>query len=312
MAATSSASSSSSRAPEKETDITIYGATSFVAKHILRYLLKVAETELTAQANQKLRITLGGRSKAKLEAVQKSFSDARGRDDDSSAETIRDVVVADGSDLEGLKKMAERSRVILNCAGPYFLYSSLVVQACAEVGCDYVDITGEVGWAADMRAKHGAASKVSGARIVSLCGYDSIPSDMSVFCAVQALKRGIAASDMQVHNARLWHQAFGMPNGGTITTFCQLPYNPIDDFTLPKSGDISSSSSPGRLALRPVPFFVGDPLSLSNPEKVVQNPEFLLTKNRMAKSEWMNQLLSVEPDFFYGISLPFAMSAVNT
>lgn len=304
---------SSSPPSERETDITIYGATSFVAKHVIRYLIEVAKTDLPRTApgrsgnqqkqrkqQQQLRITLGGRNKTKLEAVQKSFAD-----DDCSI--IQDVVVADGSDLENLKVMAKRTQVVLNCAGPYYLYSSLVVQACAEVGCDYVDITGEVGWASEMRVKHGPAAKASGARIISLCGYDSIPSDMSVYCALQALKRGVGSTDVQVKNARLWHQPFGMANGGTITTFCQMPYNLVDDFTRPKTG-----SGQGGLAFRPVPFFVGDPLSLSNPEHVVNNPKYEATKTRMAKSEWMNQLLSIEPDLFFGISLPFPMSFINT
>lgn len=271
---------------KKATDITVYGATSFVAKHVLKYLVAVSEDDLTQNA---LRITLGGRNKAKLDAVKDSFS----------APCIQDVVIADGSDLEALQAMAQRSEVVLNCAGPYSKYSNLVVQACATVGCDYVDITGEVAWVSEMRAKHGAAAKKSGARIVSLCGYDSIPSDMAVFAAVQALKKE-TSTDMQVDNARIWHQMFGVPNGGTIHTFCDIPMDVMSDvFETPMK------------KLRSMPYFVGDPLSLANPSIVKNNPDYQSKKDTMAMGEWLNQLVLMEPDFFYGVSLPFAMSAVN-
>jgi short subunit dehydrogenase-like uncharacterized protein len=276
---------------EKMTDITVYGATSFVAKHVLTYLVAVSDQDLSS--DQVMRITLGGRNESKLEAVKKSFA----------ADCIQDVFVADGSSLDELQNMAKRSQVVLNCAGPYSKYSNLVVAACANVGCDYVDITAEVAWVARMREKHGNAAKLSGSRIVSFCGYDSIPSDMAVFCAVQALRKGISNSAL-IENARIWHKAFGMPNGGTIATFCDIPFELRNDF-------FQSTNDSGDIKLRSMPYFLGDPLSLASPANVKNNPKFRSNKNIMARSEWINQLLFIEPDFFYGVSLPFVMSAVN-
>ena len=310
----SSPSTKNSNNSGNATDITVYGATSFVAKHILKYLLAASETDLSATTtttttknNQKLRITLGGRNKAKLENIKESFKG-------NNSGGLQDIFVADGSDLEKLKEMAKRSQVILNCAGPYALYSNLVVAACAEVGCDYVDITGEVAWVENMREKYGKASKASGARIISLCGYDSIPTDMTVFCAVQAVRKGVMSStestskvSVHVENARIWHQAFGIPNGGTIHTFCEIPYHPMDDFFISNTDNNNNNKK----TIRPIPYFVGDPLLLSNPEQVKNNPNYQTTKNIMAKGEWMNQMLLLEPEFFYGVSLPFAMGAVN-
>jgi hypothetical protein len=271
-------------------DIIIYGATSFVAKHVLKYLVAVAEQDLLPN-EQTLRISLGGRNKAKLEAIRNSLQ--------CPSCIQQDVVVADGSDLEGLQSMARRTLVVINCAGPYSKYSNLVVEACATVGCDYVDITGEVAWVAEMRAKHGAAAQKSGARIISLCGYDSIPSDLAVFGAAQALMK-TTSKDIQIDEARIWHQIFGMPNGGTIHTFCDIPMDFMRDlFETPMKN------------FRSVPYFVGDPLSLAHPDTVKNSPQCQSNKNTMAKAEWLNQLVHIEPDFFYGISLPFAMSAVN-
>jgi short subunit dehydrogenase-like uncharacterized protein len=39
-----------------------------------------------------------------------------------------------------LDSLAKRTRLILNCVGPYHLYSSPVVKACARNGTHYVDV----------------------------------------------------------------------------------------------------------------------------------------------------------------------------
>lgn len=271
-----------------ETDITVYGATSFVARHVLRYLLEASNDV------EQFRITLGGRNQSKLEALKSELARHK------NGAVVQDIFVASGSDAQGLKKMSKRSRVVLNCAGPYSLYSNLVVNACAEVGTDYVDFTGEVAWSAEMRQKYGNLSKNSGARIVSFCGYDSIPSDLAVFAAVEALKE--KSGGVRIESAKLWHQMFGLPNGGTVQTAVDLPIDPVKDFLKKDKEGFS---------LRKAPFFLGDPLSLAHPERVRHNPNYELVKNRLAMSEWLNQLLSVDINFCLGVSLPGPMSAVN-
>jgi len=281
----------SSTQDTKETEITVYGATSFVAKHVLRYLVATVKNE-----SKSIRITLGGRNPTKLQAVKDC-------EEFQHAEAITDVFVASGSDLEALKKMVARTRVVINCAGPYSKYSNLVVQACAEEGTDYVDITGEAYWSAAMRQKHGAASQKSGARIISMCGYDSIPSDLAVFAAVEALKqRRGGQKTAGIEDVKIWHQAFGMANGGTIHTAADYEWNPIHDFTQVENGSRS---------LRKVPFFVGDPLMLTHPTTVRHNPEYGQVKNEFSLGEWLNLLPSIDRNFFFGVSVPMPMAVVN-
>jgi short subunit dehydrogenase-like uncharacterized protein len=275
-----------------KTDITVYGATSFVAKHILRYLLEASKYQ-----PKSFRIGLAGRSKTKLELLQESFANTNGE-----PTIIQDIFIADGSDLAGLKKLAQQSRVVLNCAGPYSKYSSNVVAACAEVGTDYVDITGEVAWVAEMRQKYGKLAKSSGARIVSLCGYDAIPSDIALFAAVQTLREKVPSANIET--ATVWHETFGMPNGGTIHTALDIPIDLKRDILNPMS-------QTGNLELRRVPFFLGDPLLLTHPEQVRHNPDLQSTKNRYALGEWLNQLLNIHSDFAFGVSIPMFMAPVN-
>lgn len=292
-------SAASPSTPFKESDITIYGATSFVAKHVLRYLLATTTSTGGATGNETsppIRITLGGRNSAKLLAV-KDQPEFRG------SLAISDVFVASGSDLELLKTMAARTRVVINCAGPYSQYSNFVVQACAETGTDYVDFTGEGYWSATMRQKHGAAAEKSGARIISFCGYDSIPSDLAVFAAVDALRKKLGSSAPSIQEIKLWHQAFGIANGGTIHTMIDYEWDAKNDF-------FQMGPNGGR-SIRRVPFFVGDPLLLTHPVTVRHNPDYGGVKSAFALGEWLNQLISIDSNFSYGVSLPMPMSPIN-
>lgn len=39
-----------------------------------------------------------------------------------------------------LKELAQKTKLIINCIGPYHLYSSPVVEACANNGTHYLDV----------------------------------------------------------------------------------------------------------------------------------------------------------------------------
>ena len=90
------------------------------------------------------------------------------------------MVVADAADTGSIDAMVQRTRVVLTTVGPYQLYGSDLVRACAEAGTDYVDLCGEPAWMHEMIAAHGEAAKASGARIVFSCGFDSIPYELGV------------------------------------------------------------------------------------------------------------------------------------
>jgi len=276
-----------------KTDITIYGATSFVAKHVLRYLMEAVLHE----ESDCFRLTLSGRNKTKLDSLKENL-----KNDDDKIDV--DTFVAEASDLKALVEMAKRTRIVLNCAGPYALYSTGVVEACAKEGTDYVDFTGEVAWAAEMRLKFGPLAQASGARIVSFCGFDSIPMDMIVFAGVQALREKVGGN-VGIQEAKVWYQMYGLPNGGTVQTALDLPIDIVNDFTHVPAG----SDSKGR-QLRSTPFLLGDPLILTHP-KVRHDPASNTMRHRFALGEWINQLLHIDANFSFGISIPQPMASIN-
>src|SRR3546814_6713671 len=86
--------------------------------------------------------------------------------------------------------MAARTRVVLTTVGPYQLYGSALVAACAKAGTAYADLCGEPGWMREMIDAHQDQARASGARITFSCGFDSIPFDLGVlFLQAEAMKR---------------------------------------------------------------------------------------------------------------------------
>ncbi len=153
---------------DRELDVVVFGATGFVGQLVAEYLATFAPSGVT--------IGLAGRSLAKLQKV---------RDGLPAGAHEWPLIVADSNNSAELKAMALRARVIATTVGPYAKYGLPLVEACANVGTHYVDLTGEVLFVRRCADQFDAAAKASGARIVNSCGFDSIPSDLGVFLAYQ-------------------------------------------------------------------------------------------------------------------------------
>jgi short subunit dehydrogenase-like uncharacterized protein len=148
----------------REFDIIVYGATGFTGRLIAEYLGGTGHGVSWAMA---------GRSLSKLEGVR----DALGLD--------VPLVTANADDPAGLRAMCDRARVVISAVGPYQLYGSELVAACAASGTGYVDLCGEPAWMRRMIDAHAAEAKATGARIVFSCGFDSVPFDLGVWTLQQ-------------------------------------------------------------------------------------------------------------------------------
>ncbi|MCW6535170.1 saccharopine dehydrogenase family protein [Sphingomonas lycopersici] len=153
----------------REFDVIVYGATGFTGRLVAEYL---QETYGTAGPKW----AMAGRSLSKLQEV---------RDEMSIAADVP-LVTANSDDPASLAAMAERATVVISAVGPYQLYGSDLVAACAATGTAYVDLCGEPAWMRKMIDAHEATAKASGARIVFSCGFDSIPFDLGVLTLQEA------------------------------------------------------------------------------------------------------------------------------
>ncbi|MEH6609868.1 MAG: saccharopine dehydrogenase NADP-binding domain-containing protein [Halioglobus sp.] len=151
-------------------DIVIYGATGFTGRLVAEYMV--------ARSGHGLSWAMAGRNLEKLAAVR----------DEVGAPADTPLVVADAADPESVRAMVASAKCVCSTVGPYQLYGSDLVAACAELGTDYVDLCGEPVWMHQMIKAHGAAAAASGARIVHSCGFDSIPFDLGVLFLQNAVK----------------------------------------------------------------------------------------------------------------------------
>ena len=111
----------------RELDLVLHGATGFVGRLTAGYL--------AAHAPSDVRIGLSGRSPERLRQV---------RDELGPAAAGWPLLVADSASADDLAALAARTRVVATTVGPYARHGLPLVQACAQAGTHYADLTGEV------------------------------------------------------------------------------------------------------------------------------------------------------------------------
>ena len=154
----------------RDFDLVIYGATGFTGRLVAEYLVQAYPAGVSW--------AMAGRSRTKLEEVR----------DLIGAPADTPLITADSDDPASLRAMADRATVVISTVGPYQLYGSDLVAACAASGTAYVDLCGEPAWMRHMIDAHAAEAQRTGARIVFSCGFDSIPFDLGVLTLQEAAK----------------------------------------------------------------------------------------------------------------------------
>jgi short subunit dehydrogenase-like uncharacterized protein len=162
---------SSADASVRDLDLVVFGATGFVGRLVAEHL--------AAHAPAEVRIGLAGRSIERLEEVRRTLG---------AAAAGWPLLVVDAGDHGEVAELARRTRVVATTVGPYLRYGMPLVQACAEAGTDYLDLTGEVLFVRESLERCAEPARASGARIVHSCGFDSIPSDLSVLLLAEAAR----------------------------------------------------------------------------------------------------------------------------
>lgn len=180
----------------RDFDLVLFGATGFTGGLTADYLARHAPAGT--------RWALAGRSEAKLGAVRDRLAAL----DPALAQLP--LLVADVTDAAALAGIASRTRVLITTVGPYLTHGEPLVQACADAGTDYVDLTGEPEFVDLMYLRHHARAVETGARLVHACGFDSIPHDLGAWYAVQQL-----GPDSPIR-LRGVVRASGQPSGGTV------------------------------------------------------------------------------------------------
>lgn len=268
-------------------DLVLYGATSFAGQITARYLfdnhgLGLQESSAPRPsassdgssgsdipAARPLRWAIAGRSKAKLEQVRSGLG--------PEAADLP-IIVADASDPVALRQMVDAASVVVSTVGPYALYGSDLVAACAETGTHYADLAGEAPWIQTMIDAHHDAAVKSGAWIVNSCGFDSIPSDMGVHHLQQAAMEQFGQPATKV-TMRVKALKGGL-SGGTVASMMNM------------SKEVASDPS-----LRKV---LGNPFAL--------RPE----GDRTGPRQPSVTVPTTDPEFGGAVIAPFVMESINS
>lgn len=157
----------------REFDVVVWGATGFTGSLVAEYLLGACGQDGS------VRWALAARDEAKLAALKETLG--------AGAASLP-TILADSNDDISLDALTRRTRVVITTVGPYAKYGSSLVAACVRNGTHYCDLAGEAQWIQRMIDEHHDAAAASGARIVHCCGFDSVPSDMSVWYLQQEAK----------------------------------------------------------------------------------------------------------------------------
>lgn len=189
-------------ATPREFDIVLYGATGFVGKLTAEYLVSSAPDR---------RIALAGRSTDRLRAVRDTLGDAA---------QSWPILNADASSPSTLNEMAARTQVVITTVGPYTRYGLPLVAACAAAGTDYADLTGEAMFVRESIDLYHKQAADTGARIVHACGFDSVPSDLSVYALYRAAREDGAG---ELGDTDLVVRSFsGGVSGGTVASMLEV------------------------------------------------------------------------------------------
>ncbi|GJV92058.1 probable mitochondrial saccharopine dehydrogenase-like oxidoreductase [Tanacetum coccineum] len=113
-------------------DVIIFGASGFTGKYVVKEALKF----LSSPSSPLKTLALAGRNTKKLSETLAWAST-------SPLDRPIPFVIADTSNPASLHHMATQAKLILNCAGPFRYHGERVLNACVDVGCDYLDISGE-------------------------------------------------------------------------------------------------------------------------------------------------------------------------
>eukprot|EP00884_Botryococcus_braunii_P022149 jgi/Botrbrau1/8618/Bobra.0196s0015.1 len=166
-------------------EIIVWGGTGFTGRLVAEHIARNYQS-----AERPLKWALAGRNAAKLEDVKKSLI-AINPDCKRNTATYRGYLclTANIADAASVDRLLASTKVVVAMAGPYALYGSAIVASAVRQGTHYLDITGETFWVKQLIDLHHEEAARKGVKIVPMCGYESLPSDITTLMAVDHLQK---------------------------------------------------------------------------------------------------------------------------
>ncbi|OQU99243.1 hypothetical protein CLAIMM_04905 isoform 2 [Cladophialophora immunda] len=190
-------------AASRQYDIVLLGATGYTGKLTAEYI--------TANLPTNIKWAVAGRNQSKLQSLVGELKSL------NSTRSSPDIITVASLTTPELTPVVKKTKVLLNAVGPYHLYSTPVVEACAQQGTHYLDVTGETPWVRDIIVKYEDTAKRTGAIMIPEVGVESAPSDLVAYIATRLVRKvwdcGVMDMVASVHELKS-----SGPSGGTLAT----------------------------------------------------------------------------------------------
>ncbi len=131
------------------------------------------------------RLAIAARSGSRLDALRDRLHATRG----AGVEIA--IVALDVADERAVTALAASTRLLASAVGPYLELGEPLVAACARAGTDYVDLAGESEFIDRMYLRHHEQARLTGARLVHGCGFESAAQDLGALFTVGRLPEGV-------------------------------------------------------------------------------------------------------------------------
>ncbi|KAH9823635.1 putative trans-acting enoyl reductase [Teratosphaeria destructans] len=190
---------------ERQYECILFGATGYTGKYCAEHITSALPTDF--------RWAVAGRSESKLRQVVdelKKLNPDRKEPNIEVAQLQKDELVA----------LARKTKVLVTTVGPYHKFGTQVVEACAESGTHYLDVTGETPWVYDVIKKYEAIAKRNGAILIPQNGIESAPTDLLVFSLVSHIRQTLGVGTKEV--VQCTYDLKAAPSGGTLATVLTL------------------------------------------------------------------------------------------
>jgi len=173
---------------DREFDVVLHGASGFTGRLAVAYFARHAPAGF--------RWAIAGRDLARLKSIEANVP----------------ILVFDSSSQAGVDAAVARTRVLLSTAGPFREYSDALVDACVRLRTHYIDISGESVRIRDLIDRYHQRAVEARVRIVTLCGFSSVPADLAVYLLNKSLAGRLAEAK------GFFQMGGGSFNGGTISS----------------------------------------------------------------------------------------------
>ncbi|MCJ1412979.1 hypothetical protein MMC19_007080 [Ptychographa xylographoides] len=215
----------------REYEIVLLGVTGYTGTYCAEYIVAHLPTDL--------RWAVAGRNGSKLSKIVDQMTLL---DPNRLAPSI-EVASLDPEDLD---KLTKKTKLLISAVGPFYLYGTPVVEACARNGTHYVDSTGETPWVLEMINKYHDKAKASNAIMIPQDGLESAPPDVMVYMLVSLIRKILSVGVKDIVGTV--HELSSLPSGGTLATALGIfgHYGPSAMIAAGKPYALSPFSGPKR------------------------------------------------------------------